>query len=92
MTWRYFIPDDHGKDVPTAEDMTVLKGTFPTPWHAAQAAVEDDWDNHDGWERGCDKPFDFVVVDPDGTMTTFTGNNEASVDHTANQKWETNDG
>lgn len=86
MMWRYYIPDEHDNAVPPTEDMYVVPGKFVSAWGAAQAAVQDDWDNHDGWERGCNKPFDLVVVHPDGEHFTFVANNEATVSHTAEKK------
>jgi hypothetical protein len=83
MMWRYYVPDNWGKDEPSVEDMRELPGSHANAWCAAQAAVEDDWDNCDGWERGCDKPFDLVVVSPGGQRHRFVGNNEATVSHGA---------
>jgi hypothetical protein len=86
MTWRYYLPDEHNNVEPPISEMYVLPGTFTSAYFAAQAAVQDEWDNHDGWERGCDKPFDLVIADPRGKLTTFVGNNEATIYHNAEEK------
>lgn len=85
-TWRYYCPADEPGVEPPVSEMRVLPGRFTVAYFAAQAAVEDDWNNHDGWERGCDKPFDLVIADPRGKLTTFVANNEATVCHSADEK------
>lgn len=80
--WKAYYPCD-GE---TAEDARAVEGA--AIWDAnsaAQAACKYDYSERDGWERA-DRPFDIVVIAPDGTETAFTGAHEPDIHHAVYEK------
>lgn len=79
--WKYYVPE-HGETV--EESHTICTYFWQSVFDAEEAAkfaAEDDWDNHDGWDRGIGCGPDIVVIDPDGTETKFSVTREATIAH-----------
>jgi len=75
--WKFFRPGEGEK----AEDATIIHGSVWDAEDAARMAVEYDYSNCDGWERG-DREFEIVVISPAGEHTAFMGSNEPDIIHT----------
>lgn len=74
--WKVHFPDD-GETFSEAHDLPFCIDFFD----ASHKAVKYDFHERDGWERPMESEFTFVIVSPIGEERTFTGWNEASVDH-----------
>lgn len=79
--WRYFLPDQHGED--GGDDPLYFESQFVTPDFVAQDALEDYWNNHDGWELGVEEDIPLVLIAPDGALTHWTVRAEQSVNFTS---------
>lgn len=78
--WTYYIPDD-GE---TKDDARSYRARATDGWDAEDAAryaAEDDWDHHDGWERGTGATITIVVVSPEGVEHRFRSTSETTITH-----------
>jgi hypothetical protein len=81
--WKYYFPED-GETVEDAREFPARTRVIDAEDAAHEACVRD-FNDHDGWERGC-ASFIIAVISPDGVEEQFNARHEESVEHRVSKR------
>ena len=81
-TWRYYLPSQHGN----GNETFALSGNHAHYSISAEAAFEDYWSYHDGYELGMEFDYEVVLRAPSGIESRWMVRAEMTVAYSAERK------